>query len=171
MITLAVVSFAAAAASAYAQYEQAEYQADVARYNRKVATQQADLARQNAAVEAEQIRERGKRIQAANRASVGASGVVGDVGSPLQVMMDNAAEIEYEALLAKAGGQQRAGAYESEARLLRWQTGKIRQTGRVGAGTTLLAGAIQAGGYGYQAYNVPSTTGTGSPGLRARGAY
>lgn len=86
-------------------------------YNAKVARQNAEIARQQgiAAVEAQQ-REAARAMGRAV-AGYGASGVQMDVGSPVDVLVDSARNIELDRLTLQYNYALKAIGYEADAKL------------------------------------------------------
>lgn len=149
--TIAVVTVLAAAASAYATYEQGETQKAAAKYNAKIAEQQATSAQQVANAQADQQRQQSRRLMAANRAATGASGI-SDVGSPLLLEADNVTQAELNARMTEYGGLLRQQGYQSEIPLLKFQARRAGEAGTIGAGATLLSGVASAGAGAYGGY-------------------
>jgi hypothetical protein len=143
-IIFAVVAAVGTAVSAYSAYSQGQAQASAQRYNAKLAENQAAGARNAADVEASQRLEHYRRVQAQNRANVGAAGVT-EAGSPLLVMADNAAQAEMDAQLVRYRGELGATTYQGEANLRRYGAGRAEAGGYLGAGSTLLSGAYDIG--------------------------
>lgn len=167
--TIAIVTVLAAAASAYAQYEQGQAQQQAARYNAKIAEQQAQSAAQMAKAQADQQREQYRRQIATNRAATGAAGV-SDVGSPLLLEADNATQAELNARMTEYGGQIRAQGFRSEIPLLRFQGRQAAAAGTIGAGATLLSGVASAGVGYYGATQRAPRIGTSSTGAWSVGS-
>lgn len=129
-------------------FQQARFQQQAAQQNAVFAAAlgernaQAELQR----AEAEEVRFRRdrQRRSAATRAAFGAAGVQVE-GTPLEVLADQAAEAEEDALLIRLGGltaAQRARLRgDVEAREQRLRAAAFRQQ----AGTSLLAGGLEAG--------------------------
>jgi hypothetical protein len=136
---------------------------EAGQYNARLAEQQAAQARDAAALEEEAYRAHAKRVQAANRASIGASGVTTE-GSPLLVLMDNAAQAEYEAQRIRYGGAIQAEGLRQRGDLLRFEGGAATRNlpgVYAGAGVSLLGATTRAGG-GY--YNsLPKNYNTSLP--------
>lgn len=124
-------------AEAGAIRSQASSQAQAANYN-------AQLAQNQGASEAERIRRAGRRELGRQRTLIGAGGVRLE-GSPLELLAQNAYEIERDAMNAKLA----AG---DTAALDRAQAQNAKQAGRIGAGTALLTGALRGGGTGLELY-------------------
>jgi hypothetical protein len=143
------IAAAAAAGTAATTIVAAEQQSKAATYNAQVADLQAQQAQDAAKLEEEAFRDRAKRIQAQNRAEIGASGVSFE-GSPLLVLMENASMAEYEAQRIKYSGGARAAGFQSEAALQRFGASQAKTAGLVGAGTSLLSssGSIAGAYYG-----------------------
>jgi hypothetical protein len=178
--TIAIIGVAAAVAgagvAAYSSYQQGEAQAQQATYQRKVAAynaviaeRQATSAQQLASAEADQKREQYRRIMAANEAAYGGAGVAGDVGSPLLLMADDAAQAELNARMVEYGGTLRAQGYKSEIPLLegqqelyRRQATYAKQAGALGATASLLSGASSAAG-AWGRFSTPRVSGGGTP--------
>jgi hypothetical protein len=87
------------------------------------------------------------RDQGANVAAIGASGIKME-GSPLEVLRDNAANAESDALRIRKGGEIEAESFRRQARNLRQGGRAARQAGDIGAAAGLLQGSVQ----GYSAY-------------------
>lgn len=143
-IALIAIAAVGTAITAYSAYSQGQAQAAAQRYNARLAENQAVAARNAAQVEARQRMERYRRIQGANRATIGAAGLE-EAGSPLLVMADNAAQAEMDVALVKYRGELGAMSFQDEARLRRFGGGVAGRSGAFGAGSTLLSGAYNIG--------------------------
>src|SRR5882672_5890633 len=106
--TVAVIAVLAAAGSAYAAYAQSQAQAQAADYQRKVAKNQAQAAKQAADIAAENARTQHQRIMAAQRARIGASGILGTEGSPLLVQMESAEQAALDEARIRYAGETQA---------------------------------------------------------------
>ena len=86
-------------------------------YNAKVARMNAEIARQQgvAAVEAQQ--REGARAMGRAMAAYGASGVQMDSGSPVDVLVDSARNIELDRLTVQYNYALKAVGYESDAKM------------------------------------------------------
>ena len=138
------------AGSLESEAQQDEYGATIAGFD-------ADLVRQASSFRERQIRLAGARQQGLNRVAIGASGVTVE-GSPLLTLVDNAYQLETNALLARYEGELAAQAKGREAELRRYQAAvrrttatQVRQAGGFGAAlqreqgsTALTAGYIGA---------------------------
>lgn len=157
---LIIAAAVAAAGSAYGIYASGQAQQAAGEYNAEVAEQQAVAARGSAAVDEEASRERSRRLQAAARAAYGASGVAQDEGSPLLVMMDNAAQAELEAQRIRYGGELAATGYGNQATLARTQGRQAAEAGTVGAGISLLSSGASIGTRWYGMNQAPARVGS-----------
>lgn len=135
--------------SGIAASRQASYNARVAQYNAQVAqaaaeaeAQQLDfsqtialedveLAQQAATFRERQFRKQAERVQSQNVAAMGASGVLLR-GSPLQVLVDNAYELETQAQLIQYQGQLNVLAQRRRADLFGYQATLKRYGGAQG---------------------------------------
>lgn len=120
---------------------------NIANYNAAVQEQQAKVARQKAGFEQRRQAKRGERVKSALRAQLGAAGAEIDVGAPLLLQAEQAAELELENLLIGYEGEITAGRAMSQATLDRLQGKLSRQRGKATqqasyfkAGSTLLTG-------------------------------
>ena len=133
----AVVAAAAGTAGSLVSSQAAASQAD---YQEKVANQQAEQARQAGAAAERATRDRAARIQAEQRAAIGAGGIQTE-GTPLAVLLDTSRQAELDALTARSTGQVNAYGAEAAAGLYRQRKSYAQQAGIYGAGRTLLTGA------------------------------
>lgn len=169
-----VATVVASALSAYVQYEQAQGQSKVLKYNAAEAQRQAEIERQKQQFQAQQQAEADRRTRASARALQGASGVEVGEGSSLLVDLDSArqAELNYQAI--RYAGDVRVRALTAQSALDRAQAGNVARQGSFGAGATLLGGASSA--YtGYQDYQrrqtaTPKTITVPNSGYDAGGA-
>jgi hypothetical protein len=136
----AAAAVAGAGVGAYAASEQAATQRDVAKFNQDVAENEALARRYSAQVEAENKRTQYKRILAAQRSRIGASGVAGSEGSPLLVQLASEEQAELDLERIKYAGETGARMSESEGVLQGYYGRRARQAGYVGVGTSLLEG-------------------------------
>lgn len=164
----AVIGVIAALAAAYAAYSASQAQAAQLEYQQDVAEQQAKASREAAAAAEESQREQAAHIQAAQRSRIGASGILGDVGSPLLAQMESAANAELDARRIRFAGETQAKGFESEGILRGFEAKNTRRQGYINAGASLLAGASSA--YGTYSKNNPGGGSSGSTG-RSEGAY
>jgi hypothetical protein len=142
----AAIAIVAAIASAYATYSASQAQAASADYQGKVAKQQATAAAEAAKVAEQNQREQDRRVQAAQRARIGATGAEETVGAPLLAEMESAANAELNARRIRWEGQTRVAGFQAEEVGQGFAARQYRRQGYVGAGATLLTGAAKAYG-------------------------
>ena len=99
----------------------------------------ANLAEEAGGIEADRTRREGRRSIAERAARFGASGVVVGTGSTLDVLADEAAEVEEAALIGAFAGDVRASN-------LRAQAGQTLASGIIGAIGTIGAVGVGLGG-------------------------
>lgn len=117
---------------------QAGAQAQAALYNAQIAQAEGDA-------EASRIRRAGRRELSRQRTILGASDVRAE-GSPLEVLAQNAYEIERDAVNAQIAGR-------NTANLDRAQAASAKRAGRISSASALLGGAIQGVGTGLSLWN------------------
>ncbi len=144
--------------SAYATYSASQAQASAQDYQAKVAKQQQQAARDAAAIAAQNAEARMKRVLGAQRAAIGAAGVLGTEGSPLLVQLQSAEDAALDIARIRYGGEARASGFRAEEILQRWQAGATRRAGYIGAGASLLGGAAKAYGVYSTGKTSPYTT-------------
>lgn len=166
-ITAIVGLVVTAAVTAYAAHEQSQQQQAIAKFNQKVAENAATAQRNAAQIAAENERDRNRAILAAQRAGIGASGVLGSEGTPLLVQVDSAEKAALNEARIKYSGEVGARQYESE-KIIQGYYGRIARTneqiGYVRAGASLLSGAANA-------YAGRTTTTSGDAGYSTSAGY
>lgn len=163
-------SLAASGVGAYYAYKASEDQARAINYQKRQAQINAKQARDAAAASAELAHERHKRILAAQRMALGASGVTSDEGSPLMLQLDAAEQAALEEARIRNAGATAATGLENQARLFRAQAKDVRTAGYIGAGTTLLGGISRAAG-SYYDYSSSNPSSGGSTGYSTSSGY
>lgn len=136
---------------------------NIQNYNAAVSESEAKAIEDTAKFEGiRQVRE-ATRIQSALRARLGVSGVRTDIGAPVLLAEEQAAESELAGFLIGAEARARAGRARSEATLARLQGKLFRERGRqirtakfLQAGGTLLTGFGSSGGT--QSVGTPAST-------------
>lgn len=146
--TFAVLSAAGAAVQALGAIQKGQAAQSQANFQAQILQQQAERERQVAEANEEDFRRRQSFILAQRRAALGASGVVQAEGSPLLVSEDFAAEVEFQALRIRSGGELRATRAEQQAVLQRFQGRAARSAGFVRGGALLITGAGKSFGGG-----------------------
>ena len=125
-------------------------------YNASVIRVQKQNELKRAAYEADLLRDKGKSVLASNRTQISKSGIE-IAGSPLQVLGDNAANIEFDALMKYYGGELNAYELENQAKneeymgeMAAWRGKQQRSAAFVGAAISLI-------GAGYSQYTKAAT--------------
>jgi len=180
---------------AYGQYQQgqteakaAQAQADAAYQNARIQNRQSEQIAENAAVEQRKLDNRMRAIAGQQRAQAGASGIMGNVGSPLDVYTSsmeawgedtqnalwNQRNNIYNSYVREVNYRNQGNAYTAQAKA-------AKQAGTIGALGTLLGGAasmygMKGGGSSGSSsgpYYASPSTGflTGSSAARATQAY
>lgn len=142
----AILAIIGAAASAVATKYSADAQKKAAQYNADVARKNAVAAAQQGQFDAEQIRDKNKRVLAAQRAAAASSGVDFS-GSAMDVQTDSAAQGEMDALVAIYTGRSSANSQEARARLNEMEAHNADVAGNIGVHVSLLGGASRAYNY------------------------
>lgn len=179
------VAVVAAGTSAYMQYQQGQYAADVARYNQQVSQQQAGYAQQYAELQARMLEQNGMfaeqsaaaqaaiaerqaeaarnsgriqeeierakfaRQQSRARANIGASGVNTE-GSPLLVLMDNAAEFDMDMQRLRYGTELEAMGHQMEGQMVKLEGAMRRSAAESDAKMSRFSGRLSGLGYNQQ---------------------
>jgi hypothetical protein len=111
-----------------------------AKFNAAQAEKNARQAQERAIEDERAFRLSFRREQASNVTSIAASGVKLE-GSPLEVLQDNAAMAEQDALKIRKYGALQAEAFRSEAQGYRMGGSAARRAGNIGGAANLLTGA------------------------------
>lgn len=143
--TLAVTSLAATAVgtgvSAYGSIQAGKAANALAQYNAQQEEINAQARMRDAAIEANATRRRNRQIEGRLRAKQGASGVVGDVGSPLLDQINSRAELEMGALEVERQGNIEAGLMQQRAAIDRIEGKNAKRASYFNAAGTILKGA------------------------------
>ena len=121
----------------FGQRRQASAQAQVFEFNAAVHRQRADLIRKRTALDVERQRRRARSFRKKQEALFAKAGVR-LTGSPLEVIAESAAELEFDALLTQFEGDIEALNASTSAAIALTRAQQIEQAGFVSAGTTLL---------------------------------
>jgi hypothetical protein len=140
------MSAASAGYAAYAAHEQAEMQADIAKRNADIQKQQARDAEKRGEQKVSAHRARINQLVGRQRAAIGASGAVVDVGAPLDLIEDTVAIGELEALTIQNNAMREAWGYEAVSSNSLIEADAARFAGKVGVTSSLLGGAAQTFG-------------------------
>lgn len=118
--------------------------------NAAEATRNAEAVRQRAAEDERQFRLAFRMDEAQNRARIGASGVALE-GSPLEVLRDNVARAEHDALNIFKAGEYERESFLRQAAGYRLQAGAAGRAGKIAGAAALLGGIASTISTGRQA--------------------
>lgn len=143
-----IVMAVGAVVGAYSKIQQGKGEKQFADYQAKQEDADAKAEMGAAQVEAQRIRDQGKRARSAARAGLAASGVDVDSGSAIKIDQQVANDAEYDAQLTLLGGADRQARGNASAINTRNKGSEARTAGYVGAFTDLAsAGSSMAGGW------------------------
>ena len=114
-------------------------QAEAADFNAQLAEETAQQERENAAREESRYHRQSRSFMSTGQSLYAMSGLRLDEGSPRDVLMDSARELEMDALAIKAGAEARSLYYQRQAELERRRGETALVSGMIGAGTSLLS--------------------------------
>ncbi len=126
-------------AQLYGQQQQAKAGKAAARQNERDAQINAQQAMERAKEDERQFRVSFRRDTGANVAAISASGIKQE-GSPLEVLRDNAAGAEQDAINIRKGGEAERGAYLRQAAGFRSERRAISNMAPIQGAATLLSG-------------------------------
>lgn len=135
-----VLSLIGTGVSAYGAQVSADAQSDAAKYNAAVNRNNAASAAQQGAFDAQQIRDRNRRLLAQQRNAFAANGIVPDSGSAADVSADSAQQGEMQALMAIYTGRSSANSFEARARLNSLEAANAQTAGQIGVASTIIGG-------------------------------
>lgn len=128
--------------SAVSAFQQGAYQKKVAQYNARVKENEKIAIQQKAELDVQRHREAVNRLKASQRVAYAASGV--DLsGSAADVMMDTERRGLLDEKIIRYNASQGIAGTEAEIALTLAEGQQAYQSGVIGAGTSLLAGAGQ----------------------------
>ncbi len=145
VIALALAT-AAAGVSVYGQQQQAKSQQALLNYNAALRDQEAADSVRDSRIRAKQQREANRRFLSKAQAIGATQGVVQSAGSPLEVLADNAAQLELGALEIERTGNIQAGQLRTQAIFDRIQGKSIRTGANYASASTILGAASSIGG-------------------------
>ena len=134
------------AVSAYGQYQSGQAQKAAANYNARVQEAQAIQQDMENRENIRRERKSGQGLLSSQRQKLGASGVVIQTGSPLEVLGRTAGELELRAQDAARAGRSNLQYGLSQAQMTKWEGKQAAKAGVLGATGTILQGAGQMAG-------------------------
>ena len=126
-------------------------------YNASVIRVQKQNELKRAAYEADLLRDKGKSVLASNRTQISKSGIE-IAGSPLQVLGDNAASIEFDALMKYYGGELNAYELENQARNQEYMGEMAAWRGKQQKNAAFAGAAVSLMGAGFAQYASAAST-------------
>ena len=145
----AAVAVVGAGVSTYAQIQQSEQQAALARAVQKQKDIEAQTAVDTAKFEETQHRRRITLLMGQQQATYAASGLDPSIGTPLIREIDLAKQGELEALSVRRGGSIEASSSRFESNIAKFQAGVYSSRMPL----TIAGGVLQASAAGYSAYS------------------
>ena len=128
------------AVSAYGQYQSGQAQKAAANYNARVQEAQAIQQDMENRENIRRERKSGQGLLSSQRQKLGASGVVIQTGSPLEVLGRTAGELELRAQDAARAGRSNLQYGLSQAQMTKWEGKQAAKAATIGASGTLLQG-------------------------------
>ena len=133
-----VASFVSPFIKARGEQQIAAAQQVTFQFNAQVAQQRAQLVRERGKIDIERQRRRARAFSASQRAAFAAAGVR-LTGSPLEVLIADAAELEFDALITKFNTENDVLAEMTNADISLFRAQQARDTGAIRARTALLS--------------------------------
>lgn len=149
---------AGAAVSAYSAISTAQANKDASDYNAAIARQNATIATDQGNVAAEAQRRRMKLFLGNMKAQQGASGIVANEGTPLDLLAQSAAQGELDAQTIGYNARLKSLGYTQQATLDEFSGQNAMRKGYLDAGSAILTGASKYMSYDYSR----NTSGPGS---------
>jgi len=149
-ITTAVVAVGGAAMSFEGQRQAGKANKRAGELNAWEAGKQAQFARQQAQEDEKQFRLSFRRDQSSNVAAIGASGIKQE-GSPLEVLRDNTASAETDAINIRRGGERSRSSFLRQASAFREGARASGRASAFSSAGSLLSGASNIVSTGRQA--------------------
>ncbi len=146
-ITTAVVAGAGVLMSFYGSQQQAKAAKRAGKLNAQDAEENARLAQEKAFEDERQFRLSFRRDTGSNISAIGASGIKQE-GSPLEVLRDNSAMAEQDAINIRRGGEIQRASYLRQARAFRQGGSAAASAAQIGGAANLLSGAASTYGTG-----------------------
>lgn len=144
-LAIAGASVAGAGISAAGQYQASKFNAQMAERQAALQEKAAQDVIERGDEQADRQREQTGRLIGEQRATIGASGVEMDSGSPLRLQTDSRYQGELDALTIEENARREAMGLSRGAQQSRMESEFTRRRGQIGAGSTLLTGGAQAG--------------------------
>ena len=145
MNPFAILGLAGAGMGAFGQYQSGRAQNDMARYNAALLEQRALATEMAMRSETELMTERARGLKASQQVAFAKSGAAITSGTPLLVMVEQAADMERDILEQRRTRTIEAMQLRQGAAMKRYEGRMAKRAGTVGAFTTLLGGVANIG--------------------------
>lgn len=129
---------------AYGQYQAGAQQKAIDDYNARVKELEARTEEQRSIIESRKQAAAAARKMSELRAGLGASGAVSSVGTPLEILAEQARESEKENIAIGQEGVMAAQRAREQAKMLKYEGKAAKRAGIISAGTSLLTGFSSA---------------------------
>lgn len=139
-----ILMVAGTAVSAFGQYQAGQAQKAAANYNARVQEAQAIQQEMENRENIRRERKSGQGLLSSQRQKLGASGVVIQAGSPLEILGRTAGELELRAQDAARAGRSNLQYGLSQSRMTKWEGKQAATAATLGATGTILQGAGQS---------------------------
>ena len=165
-----IASGNAQAAALKAKENEAKYNQDIAKQNSQIMQANAEAVNKSGAYQEELQRKKNLQLQGTAEANIGASGVTMS-GTPLEIMTQNAQNMEQDILASRYNTAVKANQYKAQANIYTTEAanlgsqaeaygsaaGPAASMGYLGAGTTLLGNSFKM--FGAKQYSTSGTSG------------
>lgn len=144
-VTIATIAVVAAGASAYAQVQAGNAQANAMEAQAQVDRAQAADALQRGAAEAGKVKTAGSLAVSENKAALAGAGVDVQSGSAVKALEDTRLGSELDAGTVRSNAARAAWGHEVQAQQEEYGAKAARYSSRIGAAATFIGGAASAG--------------------------
>ena len=155
-----IVSSISTAVSVYGSYQQGQARKRQAEYDEETKKNQAAALRRDSQENRIRMREDNQRRLARLRATYAKSGIMGDVGTPLDVYSSTASKLELRISDYSNQIHRKANALEQGADLDEWSGSNASRAGTINAMSTGLSGASTLGKDSFTFYDKIQKTNT-----------
>ena len=136
----AVSSLAGSAASSYSQYRAGQAQQSASEFNAAVNMADAKAVQDQAAYAEKLQRRKSSALMGAQRALYAKAGVSISEGTPLDLLAEQAANAEQDALAIRYAGEVKSTHFINQANANLWQGDQAAEAGKIGAIGTMMSG-------------------------------
>ena len=136
-----VVAVVGLALTAYGQYEQAQYDSKVGKYNEKMAEYEAEMQRQKGALELAEHHDRVRRLKGSQKVAILKSGMSLGSGTAIDLLADTETQAQLDAQVIKWNTDAGVWGKREEGRLALAEGRQRATQGYLRMGSSLLSGA------------------------------